>query len=118
MRAIEARTTFDDERPMLPWLIVIALRLGIDQARRAAAAPTPDTALPPARPEEAAIAREQRARLESALADLSPLAREVVDRFHRRDESIDAIATRFGVAANTVKSWLHRARRELAGRLR
>lgn len=51
--------------------------------------------------------------LARSLAALPAREREVLLRAHRDGESLRAIAATYGVPVNTVKSWLHRARRRV-----
>lgn len=51
--------------------------------------------------------------LARTLATLPAREREVLLRAHRDGESLRAIAATYGVPVNTVKSWLHRARRRV-----
>jgi RNA polymerase sigma-70 factor (ECF subfamily) len=51
--------------------------------------------------------------LARTLATLPTREREVLLRAHRDGESLRTIAATYGVPVNTVKSWLHRARRRV-----
>lgn len=51
--------------------------------------------------------------LTRTLATLPTREREVLLRAHRDGESLRTIAATYGVPVNTVKSWLHRARRRV-----
>ena len=52
--------------------------------------------------------------VEELLGRLSPVEREVMVRFHQREQLIVEIARELRTPEGTVKSHLHRARRKLA----
>ncbi len=116
LRALEARERYDAARPILPWLAVIALRLRRDERRRRV--PDARTMYASPAPDELAIAREERARLTRAMESLPEVQRVAIRLFHEEGLSLREVATRLGLAVNTVKSHLHRARAELERRLR
>lgn len=55
--------------------------------------------------------------LVAALGQLPPVQRRAMVLHYLGDQPVAEIAAREGVAVGTVKSWLHRARTTLAGRL-
>ena len=68
-------------------------------------------------PERYAQSQEIRARVDEALARISPDQREVFVMREQKGMDYDEIATRTGVVEGTVKSRLHRARLALRGLL-
>jgi RNA polymerase sigma-70 factor (ECF subfamily) len=58
----------------------------------------------------------QREQVERMLVPLSPVEREVLLRFHQREESVAEIARALALPEGTVKSHLSRARHKLARR--
>lgn len=119
VNALEARARFDSGRPMLPWLLTIALRVEADERRRRERRP-PEGALPDglaAAAGEERIFREESERVAGAMGVLSRVERTVVDLFYREGLSVAAIGERLSLAAGTVKSHLHRARASLAAAL-
>lgn len=128
LRALRARASYETGRDILPWLLLIAWRVELDERRRRK---TPggvraqggdrkdldrtDTSAGPAGDEVAM--REARSRVERAVSDLAGVRRQIVDLFYRDGLRIAEIAERLGVAEGTVKSHLHRAREEIAARL-
>lgn len=112
-RALKYAHSFDPERDLGRWLRGVALRVLIDQRARSQRSLSlvehaPEaSALPPAEYEQ----REDVARL---LSKLSPIERDVLVRFHMREEAVREIATALGLPEGTVKSHLHRARRRIA----
>lgn len=119
-RALRYRHAFDGRRPVRGWLSRTAFRAFLD--RRARSGREPEelgeraaelAAAPSARGADSGATR---AELELLLAGLSARERDILIRFHARDESVVAIAAALDMPAGTVKSHLHRARRKLAAR--
>jgi len=116
-RAWRYRASFEEERALGPWLRRAALRVVLD--RRAARDRAPravelDPAEVPAR--ERVDGAAQREQVERMLVALSPIEREVLLRFHQREESVAEIACAVALPEGTVKSHLSRARHKLARR--
>ena len=116
-RAWRYRASFEAERALGPWLRRAALRVVLD--RRAAHERAPravelDPAEVPARVNVDSEALCER--VERMLVALSPIEREVLLRFHQRDESVAEIAGALSLPEGTVKSHLWRARRRIAER--
>ena len=68
-------------------------------------------------PEQAATRREMAAVLDRAIDTLRPEYRAVVVLRHHEDLDYEEIAEVMGLPLGTVKTYLHRARKELAARL-
>ena len=69
-------------------------------------------------PEQAATRRQMAAVIDRAIDTLRPEYRAVVVLRHHEDLDYEEIAEVMGLPLGTVKTYLHRARRELAARLR
>ncbi len=69
-------------------------------------------------PEQAATRRQVAAVLDRAIDTLRPEYRAVVVLRHHEDLDYEEIAEVMGLPLGTVKTYLHRARKELAARLR
>lgn len=93
------------------WVRTVAYRLAISRWRRLRVAFAHRRQQ---RPEPAPPPDPEWLDLVAALATLSPTQRRAVVLFYLGDLTVDEIADREGVAAGTVKSWLHRARGHLA----
>ncbi len=63
---------------------------------------------------EADLLREE---IELALADIRGEYARAFSLFHRQEMSYEEIAQAMGVPLGTVKTWVHRARRDLVSRL-
>lgn len=111
-RALRYASSFDGERDLGRWLRGVALRALLDQRARQKSAPMGLDGLPEVSetPRDHAELREDVTRV---LAKLSEIERDVLMRFHAREESVRDIATALGMAEGTVKSHLHRARRRI-----
>jgi RNA polymerase sigma-70 factor (ECF subfamily) len=117
LRALRSIAGFDATRPLRPWILEIAAnRCRTAMARRAR------------RPAAASHAIEDRAdprptladpddlagELERGLQDLRPEYRIVFTLFHEQNLSYDEIAAALSRPVGTIKTWLHRARAQLA----
>lgn len=118
-RALRAHAQLLPGAPVEPWLRKILLRVTLDAIERRGRGPAAladaDHLAAPAEHDEA---HERREDVERLLASLTPDQREVLVRFHQREEPLAEIAAALALPVNTVKSHLHRARLELARRLR
>ena len=130
VRAFRALHTYDVQRKFSAWLMTIAHHVAIDELRKGSLVTEPleqvtedgervrefaDTRAPtPALiAERAELARV----LQTAIGRLRPEYREVVTLRYERDLDYDEIAEMTGQPMGTVKSSLHRARKELAEHL-
>lgn len=128
VKAFRRLDTYDPERKFSSWLFKIAHNTTIDHLRRGVPETVPlqvekdegpdlsavlsdDSMEDPA----AAVERRQMARsLEKAIAALRPEYREVVVLFYVEGASYPEICEVTGLPSGTVKTYLHRARKELA----
>lgn len=125
-RAFERLSAYDQERRFASWFFQILHNVTIDYLRRKRPVtvsldeleeighPVIDTAStsgsPETRAEEAALARA----VEAGLSCIRPEYREVIVLRYREDLSIEEIADGMNIPAGTVKTYLYRARKELA----
>jgi RNA polymerase sigma-70 factor (ECF subfamily) len=125
LRAFENLSSYDPRRRFASWFFQILHNVTIDYLRRKR--PTvvsldgleeggsPVIAGAPRDPPEALLEQAALTRaLEAALARIRPEYREAVVLHYREDLSVQEIAETMGVPAGTVKTYLHRARKELA----
>lgn len=114
-RALAFRDKYDPARPLLPWLRRILVHLHFDRlrARRLSTTEVLDhqTASEPEPP-----AFESAEQLSFLLAQLDEPGRTLLARYHQQGDSIETLSKEFDMPAGTVKSHLHRARRQLAER--
>lgn len=118
LRAFRGLSRWQPGRPLKPWLMMIAAnrcRTAIRRRmNRPAAAPLLDDApTTPASDESTDLAEE----LERALSRLREDYRQCFVLFHQGELSCARIAKIMGRPTGTIKTWLHRARRELADHL-
>ena len=132
LRAFSHLESFDPRFRFTSWILRIAHNLAVDAFRRKAPAEVPfdepgsppqarlERALIDPRSDEATrrIEHGDLARaLETALERLRPEYRELLVLRHHQDLSYEEIATVTGLPVGTVKSYLHRARGEMARHL-
>ena len=126
VRAFSRLATYDQERRFSSWFFQILRNLAVDHLRRrridtvsldglvsAGYAGPPDEA-PSASPDDEAERRALASALAEAIAGLRYEFREVVVLKYQEGLSVDEIADILGLPEGTVKTHLHRARKELA----
>lgn len=124
VRAFRYLEHWDQERPFKPWLVTIAVnRCRTALERRSKLPSQNDLAIELAaerrtysqhRQDEIALGEE----LQLALSELRDDYRSVFVLFHQQELSYQEIGEILGCPEGTVKTWLHRARAQLATRLR
>ena len=130
VKAFRALHTYDVQRKFSAWLLTIAHHVAIDELRKGSLDTEPievatdsgerTREFPDTRaPTPSALAeRAQLARfMQTAIGRLRPEYREVVTLRYERELDYDEIAEITGLPLGTVKSSLHRARKELAEHL-
>lgn len=124
-RALIFQANFDKDRPLVPWLKRMLLRLFLDHRKRALASPSykrPGQSTPPAEElsgDSKPTSHGHRDDVEEAeflLAQLEDPERTILDRFYRGGQSVAEIGLALGLPPGTVKSHLHRARLRLRER--
>ena len=130
VKAFRALHTYDVQRKFSAWLLTIAHHVAIDDLRKGRVKTEPiddpgDEGFGPrefadtvgATPAALAERAELSTALQTAIGRLRPEYREVVTMRYERDLDYDEIAEITGLPLGTVKSSLHRARKELAEHL-
>lgn len=126
LRAYSNLNRYDMERPFRTWLLSITSNFAIDRLRRRRLTwLSIDEPLPPRAtmqseevdPEDAAIANEQAALIQSLLGELSPEYRAAVILHYWYDYAYQEIAEILKTTESAVKSRLFRARQTLAQKL-
>jgi RNA polymerase sigma-70 factor, ECF subfamily len=117
LRAIRNLHQWDGLRPLKPWLLTITMnrcrtRLG-KKSKQAAHELSIEPASTDTNPNRAALAEE----LEIALVSLRDDYRQAFALFYEQELPLAEVAEVMGVPEGTVKTWLHRARKELSSRL-
>lgn len=118
IRALRGIFGFDAGRPIRPWLLEIAAnrcRTALALRSRRPPAADPSRAVEPA--DDRAGPRDPddlAGELELALARLRPEYRAAVALFHEQGLSYEEVAGALGRPVGTIKTWLHRARAEMA----
>lgn len=118
-RAFRGIVGFDASRPIRPWLLEIAANRCRTALASRARRPIPvglgesfDVA---DRRREPADSLDLAGELDLAINRLRPEYRLVFTLYHEQNLSYDEVARAVGRPVGTVKTWLHRARAELAG---
>ncbi|MFW6171039.1 MAG: RNA polymerase sigma factor [Planctomycetota bacterium] len=114
-RALKNLETWDSNRPFEPWLLAIAgnrCRTALSQRMRR---PRPCTLLEPVASgsPDMQAAQQLAEEVELALQSVRPQYREAFVLFHERELSYSQIAEAMDCPIGTVRTWIHRARREL-----
>ncbi len=123
LRAYAQLRSYDPQRKFSTWLLSIAAHYAIDQLRRRRLELVPSDEMPPrqellapnADPEEEALERDTRERVQALLDRLPPDYRLVIVARYWHDLSYEEIAEMTGTTVSAVKSRLHRARLTLIG---
>ena len=120
LRALRSIAGFDATRPLRPWLLEIAAnRCRTALTRRARRPPSASHSIEDRADPRPALADpdDLAGELERGLQALRPEYRMVFTLFHEQNLSYDEIATAVSRPVGTVKTWLHRARAQLADTL-
>lgn len=119
-RALRSLRNWDQEREFMPWLLAIAgnrcRTLLSARSRRPATSELLEQFADPA--PEANRARVLAEEVQLALGKIRAEYRQAFELFHERELSYAQIAERMQVPLGTIKTWVHRARRELVEHLR
>jgi RNA polymerase sigma-70 factor (ECF subfamily) len=112
--------SFESRSQVQTWLLAIARHRALSAARRKGwTQPLDDTeaeaiADPADNPESTIQKTQTSAVIRTCLQQLSPAHREMIDLVYYHHRSIDDIATIVGISANTVKTRMFYARKQLA----
>ena len=129
VKAFRNLRRYDPQRRFASWLFKIGHNTAIDYLRRKQLPTSPlDTPDDEPRevlrapveqgPDEQAARGELAAAIEEALGEMRPQYREILELRFRQGLAYEEIAEVMDLALGTVKVQLHRARKQLAGRLR
>ena len=123
IRAFASIATFEESRPLYPWLARIAKNLALNTTRRSEyrTAELPDEALlhgGELPPDETALRAEQVDSVHRAIDAISAPFREIIVLKHFEECSYAEIADILGIPIGTVMSRLYNARRAVREQLR
>jgi len=116
VRALRGLAGFDDDRPFRPWLLGIAANRCRTALAKRARRPSPTDSVDdqvdhrPGLSDPDDLAGE----IDRAVSRLRPEYRLVFSLFHEQNLPYEEIAEAVNRPVGTVKTWLHRARAELA----
>ncbi len=119
LRALRSVKGFERDRPLRPWLLGIAANRCRTALGRRSRRPATTEAIESTADPRSAIADpdDLAGELEAALERLRPEYRMVFVLFHEQGLPYEEISQAIGRPVGTVKTWLHRARAELAEHL-
>jgi RNA polymerase sigma-70 factor (ECF subfamily) len=119
LRAVRHLSQWDGERALHSWVLAIAVNRCRTWASKRARSPatTNDAEAFAARTERLSVA-DLSEELQIALSKLREEYRTCFILFHQQDLSCQQIGELLNCSVGTVKTWLHRARKELAETLR
>jgi RNA polymerase sigma-70 factor (ECF subfamily) len=120
VRVLRNLHRWDPERAFEPWLLAIAgnrCRTAISTRRRRPAGEGLIEQIPDNTPDEQSAASLSE-EVHRALASVRPEYRQAFVLFHEQELSYAEIAEAMEVPLGTIKTWVHRARRELVEELR
>lgn len=115
VRVLKSLGRWDSSREFEPWVLAIAgnrCRTALAARQRRFTGPLVEDSVvdpTPTRHSEQQLREE----VDLGLDQLRPEYRQAFQLFHDEELSYDAIAERMGVPLGTVKTWVHRARKEL-----
>jgi RNA polymerase sigma-70 factor (ECF subfamily) len=120
IRALKSLAHYDRRREFLPWLLAIAgnrcRTLLARRKRRPVEAALPENVADNSPDWQSARNLAEEVRL--ALAELRPEYRQAFLLFHQHELSYSEIAQTMGAPVGTIKTWVHRGRREMIEFLR
>lgn len=116
IRALRSVGSFDGRRPLRPWLLGIAANRCRTALSRRKRRPSPvEPTVEPADPRAGLVDPDDLiGEIERALDTLRTEYRLVFTMYHEQGLPYDEIAGALGRPVGTIKTWLHRARAELA----
>jgi len=119
LRVFRSLRRWDQERPLKPWIMSIAInRCRTWMTQRARRPELVDylheTAAGPPEDDSAELRRE----IDAAIQELRSDYRTAFVLFHQQGQPYDEIAAVMDRPVGTIKTWLHRARLEVLERLR
>ena len=119
VRAVRHLHQWDGVRPLKPWLLTIAVnRCRTHLSRRNTRARTVEVVVEPVAPARRIGEFDLAEELQLALQQLREEYRTCFVLFHQQELSLHEVARIMNCPDGTVKTWLHRARKELADLLR
>ncbi len=119
LRAFRNLHRWDTERPLRPWLLTIAANRCRTYLEERGRRPTPTDLQADWLPERTRTdSRDDAEEIQQALATLRPEYQQCFVLFYQQELSVEEVAEVLDCPEGTVKTWLHRARKEMAELLR
>jgi RNA polymerase sigma-70 factor (ECF subfamily) len=119
LRAFRNLHRWDQVRPLRPWLLTIAANRCRTHLEERGRRPVPTDLQADRLAERRPIGkRDDAEEIQQALATLRPEYQQCFVLFYQQELSVEEVAEVLECPEGTVKTWLHRARKELAVYLR
>jgi RNA polymerase sigma-70 factor, ECF subfamily len=118
LRALRHLDHWDSARPLEPWVLAIAANRCRTAMERRSRRPAPSATLPELAEADKQVGNDLGEELQRAVDQLRGNYRETFILFYQQELSCEDIGGMLGVPEGTVKTWLHRARKELVETLR
>jgi RNA polymerase sigma-70 factor (ECF subfamily) len=119
IRVFRSLNRWDSSRHLRPWILGIAInRCRTAMAKRVKRPETVDYLHETAGKDAEDDSQELTAAIRAAVDEMRADYREVFVLFHERGRSYEEISEAIDRPVGTIKTWLHRARTEILGRLR
>ena len=119
LRAFRNLHRWDGERPLRPWLLTIAGNRCRTHWEERGRRPTPTDLQADWLPERTRTdSRDDAEEIQKALVTLRPEYQQCFVLFYQQELSVEEVAEVLDCPEGTVKTWLHRARKEMADLLR
>ncbi|MEW4488044.1 RNA polymerase sigma factor [Thalassoglobus sp. JC818] len=118
IRAIRYLKSWDPDYPLRPWVLKIAANRCRTALSKRSRTPTPTAHLPESVSDQQSPQLGLAEELELAMQELKAEHLECFVLFYQNELSIQEIAELMSVPDGTIKTWLHRSRKQLAETLR
>jgi len=118
LRAVRSLDHWDSKRPILPWILTIAINRCRTALSRRRDRPIPGTDLGELVQQQSECSPELGEELEAAVNELRDDYQAAFRMFYLQEWNCVDIGRCLGVPEGTVKTWLYRARKEVADRLK
>ncbi|MBX3444619.1 MAG: sigma-70 family RNA polymerase sigma factor [Planctomyces sp.] len=117
-RAVRHLGRWQSDRPLDPWVLAIAANRCRTALEKRSRRPVTAESLPEPACLDSRTGSELAEELQRAVDQLRPNYRETFILFYQQELSCEEIGQMLGAPDGTIKTWLHRARKELAELLR
>lgn len=118
LRAVKYLDRWDDTKPLAPWVLKIAANRCRTALEKRSRTPAPSLAAEQVSQRATSRPLDLGEELQLALRELHAAQRNCFELFYDQELSIAEISDIMDVPSGTIKTWLHRSRKQLAEYLR